>query len=410
MFSNQLVVLVGGRGTRLGALAQNTPKPLMPIDGDRVFLDYFLDTAVRQGFDDILFLAGHYGDQVAARYDGRVWNGARLRVVIEPEPRGTGGAFKYVLDQLAPTFVAANGDTLFDINMRALDARLQASPDLLGVLALRHVDDATRYGSVSRDENDLITRFAEKQKTDAPVAGAINGGIYALRREAIARLPDGLSSIEGDLFPVLAAERRLAGVESKGYFLDIGLPETLQTARDELPARRRPVLFLDRDGVINIEKNYLYRIEDFEWVDGVIDVIRRRNDRGHAVVVVTNQAGVARGMYAEEDVHRLHRHIQQALYAQGAFIDAFYYCPYHEAAAVAQYRVANHPDRKPNPGMLLAAARDHRLDMSNAMLIGDMATDVAAAEACGIPGYLFTGGDLLAFESAILARTPHVPD
>lgn len=403
MFSKQLVVLVGGKGTRLGALTQNTPKPLMPISNDRVFLDYFLEAATRQGFSDILFLAGHYGEQVAQRYDGRTLNGARLRVMIEPEPKGTGGAFKYFYDQLAPTFVAANGDTLFDINMRALDARLQASPDLSGVLALRLVDDVARYGSVTQNNRGLITGFTEKQKSGVAIAGNINGGIYALRREAIARLPDGPSSIETDLFPDLAADQRLAGIESSGYFLDIGLPETLNIARSELPIRRRSVLFLDRDGVLNIEKNYLYRPEDFEWVEGAVDVIRRRNDRGDAVVVVTNQAGVARGMYGEDDVRDLHSYIQEDLYARGAFVDAFYYCPYHEAATVDQYRVKNHPNRKPNPGMLLTAARDLNLDMSRAIMIGDMETDVAAAEAASIKGYLFKGGDLSAFEQTITA-------
>jgi D,D-heptose 1,7-bisphosphate phosphatase len=401
MFSKQLVVLVGGRGTRLGAAAKDTPKPLMPITADKVFLDYFLETSVRQGFDDIILLAGHLGEQVYQRYHNQRWGEAHISVLIEPKPMGTGGAFRFAYDQLAPTFLAANGDTLFDINMRAVDHRLHTNPDLLGVLALRHVEDTSRYGQVRLNEAGIIQSFEEKKPSAVPVPGVINGGIYALRKTAIDQLGDGPASIETDLFPQLVKQGRVAGVESHGYFLDIGLPETLQIARDDLPHRKRPVLFLDRDGVINVDKNYLYRIEDFEWIEGIKALIRKANDAGRAVVVVTNQAGVARGYYAEEDVLRLHTHIQATLNAEGAFIDGFYYCPYHEQAVEARYRVANHPDRKPNPGMLLKAARDLNLDLTDGLLIGDNATDIMAAEAAGVRGVLFKGGSLTDLAVAI---------
>ncbi len=394
MVSKQLVVLVGGRGTRLGEATKATPKPLMDVKDGKVFLDYFLENCVRQGFDDILFLAGYLGEQVRDRYDGKQMGAAHMRVLIEPEPMGTGGALKFAYDHLAPTFICANGDTLFDINIRAVDQAMLADPALAGAIALRRVEDPSRYGQVRLGDDGRIVAFEEKKSAATPEPGLINGGIYALRKSAIDRLPAGVSSIENDLFPQLVADRALAGVESSGYFLDIGLPETLQTARDVLPYRKRPALFLDRDGVINVEKNYLYRVEDFEWIDGIQALIRKANDLGHAVIVVTNQAGVARGFYTEADVHVLHDHIQQSLYEAGAFVDGFYYCPYHPEGTVEAYCVANHPDRKPNPGMILRAATEHNLDMTQAVLIGDQPTDVAAATAAGIRGLLFAGGSL----------------
>lgn len=400
-FSRQLVILAGGKGTRLGAHTAKTPKPLMAIDGDKVFLDYFLQSAVRQGFDKVLMLAGHMGDQVAARYDGQCFGDAKIDVMIEPEAMGTGGAFRFAFDRLDATFVAANGDTLFDTNLRALDHGLQSQPDLLANLAVRHVPDSGRFGSVDVRAGRIIA-FREKDPAASPQVsgGLINGGLYALRRDAIAALPDGASSIEADLFPQLAAQGRLGALESTGYFLDIGLPDTLARARRELPALKRPALFLDRDGVINHDINYLHKTEDFRWIDGAIETIRRANDRGLAVIVVTNQAGVARGYYAETDVMALHDHIQAELKAQGAFVDAFYYCPYHAEGTVESYRVADHPDRKPNPGMILRAARAHDLDLSRSILIGDQPSDMAAAEATGIKGYLFPGGDLVKFVDA----------
>jgi D-glycero-D-manno-heptose 1,7-bisphosphate phosphatase len=395
-FSNQLVVLVGGKGTRLGDLSRNTPKPLMPITDDTVFLDYFLRSMVRQGFSDVVLLAGHLGEQVTARYDGRRIGEARISVVVEPEPLGTGGAFRFALDRLAPTFVAANGDTLFDMNARGLDHCLQSDDGLMAALALRKVDDAGRYGSVDFDGR-RITRFREKEAGSDARAGMINGGVYALRREAILSLPAGPASIEADLFPMLAASGELGGRVSDGYFLDIGLPETLAIARAELPAQTRPALFLDRDGVINIDHDYVHRVEDFEWVDGVVDVIRAANDRGMAVVVVTNQAGIAKGHYRRGDMMRLHDWIQEELNRQGAFIDAFYHCPYHADAVVPRYRMDNHPDRKPNPGMLLKAAADLGLDLSRSLMIGDQETDMEAARRAGVTPLLFSGGNLMSF-------------
>ncbi|WP_031229443.1 HAD-IIIA family hydrolase [Asticcacaulis sp. YBE204] len=395
-FSKQLVVLVGGKGTRLGEATKNTPKPLMPITDTDVFLDYFLRAAARQGFDDILMLAGHLGEQVQARYDNRRFGEARISVLIEPEPMGTGGAFRFASERLAPTFVAANGDTLFDTNIRALDHVLQSDNSLLAALALRHVDNAGRYGSVDFD-GKRIAQFREKDPTSEAQPGHINGGIYALRRDAILQLDDGPSSIEADLFPRLAAEGRLGGLTSTGYFLDIGLPETLATARKDLPAQKRAALFLDRDGVINIDTNYLHKVEDLVWVDGVTETIRAANDRGLAVIVVTNQAGIARGYYSEGDMIRLHHHLQDTLNSQGAFIDGFYFCPYHEAAEIERYRIANHPDRKPNPGMILKAALDHNIDLSGSLLIGDNLSDVEAATRAGVRGHLFTGGNLMSF-------------
>lgn len=404
-YSKQLVVLVGGRGTRLGDAAKNTPKPLMLVSEGKVFLDYFLESAARQGFSEILMLAGHLGDQVRERYDHTTLHGAHINVLIEPEPMGTGGAFAFARDRLASTFVAANGDTLFDSNLRALDSDLQSQPDLMGVIALRQVANAGRYGSVELDPQRRIVRFREKSTESDGVSGLISAGIYALRREAIDRLTTFPASIETDLFPQLAVEGRLAGRESSGYFLDIGLPETLAIARQDLPRRRRPAIFLDRDGVLNIDKNYVHRHDQWEWVDGAIDTIRYFNDRNYAVVVVTNQAGVGHGFYRESAIWTLHETIQSELHAAGAFVDAFYYCPFHEKAVVSSYQVANHPDRKPNAGMLLKAARQLNIDLAGSLLIGDRQTDVDAAQAAGVKGYIFPGGNLRKFIDTLALET-----
>lgn len=156
------------------------------------------------------------------------------------------------------------------------------------------------------------------------------------------------------------------------------------------------VVFLDRDGVINADIGYLWRREDFVWIPGAPAAIRLFNERGRPVVVVTNQSGVARGYYTEQDVESLHRWMNAELNRQGARIDAFYFCPHHPDGAIPEYtRVCD--CRKPQPGMLLQAMEDWRADPAKSVLIGDKESDVAAAAAAGIRGYLFDGKNLLEF-------------
>jgi D-glycero-D-manno-heptose 1,7-bisphosphate phosphatase len=160
------------------------------------------------------------------------------------------------------------------------------------------------------------------------------------------------------------------------------------------PPARRAAAFFDRDGVLNLDKGYVYRPADIEWTPGAAEALRAANDAGLVVVVVTNQSGVARGFYGEAEVEALHGWMAGQLAPQGARIDAFYYCPFHEAATIEAYRIADHPDRKPNPGMLVRAIADLALDPARSFLIGDQASDLAAAAAAGVAGYLYAGGDL----------------
>lgn len=165
----------------------------------------------------------------------------------------------------------------------------------------------------------------------------------------------------------------------------------------------RPAAFLDRDGVINVDHGYTHRPEDLEFVPGAQAAIGRLNNAGYMVVVVTNQSGVARGYYGEDDVARFHAHMQRELRISGARIDAFYSCPYHADGAVATYRV-DHPDRKPGPGMIRRALRQLPIDPRRSFMIGDLPSDMAAAAAAGIAGHRFTGDDLDDFVSGVLLQ------
>ncbi|WP_340268715.1 HAD-IIIA family hydrolase [Sphingobium mellinum] len=390
----QLVILAGGKGTRLGEHARSTPKPMMAITEQRVFLDYIIENAARQGFVDILIVAGHLGDQISARYHHAHCNGANISVFVEPEARGTAGALTFIGERLAGAFLVTNGDTFFDINFRALASKLEGSPHFDAAIALRTVEDVGRYGSVEANIAGLVTEFREKDESRLGQQGVINGGVYAIRHRALSTISKYPASIETDLFPYLVKAGTLGSVRVEGYFIDIGLPETLERCRIELPRRRRAALFLDRDGVLNRDINYLHRREDWQWIDGAKEAIRAANDAGHAVIVITNQAGIGRGKYRECDAVSLHAWMQEELHAFGAFVDAIYLCPYHPDAVAEAYRIQVPFDRKPEPAMLLRAARQHDLDLSRCLFVGDQSSDAAAADAAGVTFLHFNDGNL----------------
>jgi D-glycero-D-manno-heptose 1,7-bisphosphate phosphatase len=390
MTTRQAVFLVGGKGTRLGALTAATPKPLLEIAPGLRFLDVVIEEAARHGFGDILLLAGHLGEQVEAIYQGRTLRGATVQVVREPEPQGTGGALRSASDRLASTFLMANGDSLFDINLRALATELP--PAATARLALREVTDPARYGAVSL-HNGQVTGFAEKNSALTGPA-LINGGVYHMRREILDWI-SGPCSLEQDVFPRLAAAGQLEGRQFDGYFIDMGLPDSFAQACREAPARRiRPCLFLDRDGVLNVDVGYPHRADQLQWIDGAREAVRLANEAGYLVIVVTNQAGVARGYYTEEQVAAFHDVMAGDLARAEAHVDAWYHCPFHADATVARYKASDHPDRKPNPGMLLRAMTEWPIDAQRSLLIGDKPSDIEAAARAGIAGLPFSGGNL----------------
>lgn len=164
-----------------------------------------------------------------------------------------------------------------------------------------------------------------------------------------------------------------------------------------------PAAFLDRDGVLIEDCGYPHRPEHLVLIRGAAEAVRRLKSLGYLTVIVTNQSGVARGLFTEEQMHDFNALLIQRLAQDGGVIDAVYAAPHHADAVVERYRHPDHPDRKPNPGMLLRAIAEHEIDPAQSLMIGDQPTDVEAARRAGVSGHLFEGGDLDVFVQGLTA-------
>jgi dTDP-glucose pyrophosphorylase/histidinol phosphatase-like enzyme len=381
----QAVILAGGKGTRLGAITQNIPKPMLPIAGDRPFLDYLLEMIERHGYRDILLLSGYLGEALEAAYGGRRIGKAMVRVMREPIPLGTAGALTIARQALDPRFLLMNGDAFFDINLRALEQASQRS-GATATLALRAVPDAARYGRVI-EENGKVLAFLEKDLS-RPGPGVINGGIYVLKREIldlVRRLP---CSLEQHVFPALVERGEIAGREFSGYFLDIGLPETLEQGHRELPdVRVRPAAFLDRSALVHIAARNPFEPGGFRWVAGAVEAVRALNDRGHYVFVVGDGSGRAKAPDTVDDAGGLEAEIQHRLALEGAHVDRF--CA---------------RDGKPFSSVLDEAMREWPIVREQSFLVAASNADAEAARRAGLAARVLDGSDLLRFVHSFLAQ------
>lgn len=227
----EAIILAGGFGTRLQSMVSDVPKPMAPVNS-RPFLDYLLRYLAHYGLQSVVLSTGHLAEKIVAQY-GESYNGLRVAYTHEEDPLGTGGGIRLAMEQCTARHVLVlNGDSFFDLNLNTMyNQHCSFHSDCS--LALRQVEDASRYGTIKLGDMGLVKKFREKDGEHKP--GLINAGVYLLQRELfLSKTPAGEAfSIEKDFFESRLKELNIFGFEQSGYFIDIGIPEDYIKAQDD---------------------------------------------------------------------------------------------------------------------------------------------------------------------------------
>jgi histidinol-phosphate phosphatase family protein len=403
----QAVILAGGKGTRLAAKLNGRPKCLVDVDGVPL-LERQAELLRRYGVDELVLLVNHAADYVARFCEERGDFGMRVRLVDEGTPRGTAGAVLAALEEMAERFLVLYGDTLLNVDLGRLVAAHE-SAEAEATLFLHANDHPADSDLVEVDEEGWVRAFhGYPHDSGRYYANLVNAALYVCEKKALERWRDFRTPADfgKDLFPaMIAAGARVKGYRSFEYVKDVGTPERLEraeqqlrqgtVARASLGVRQRAV-FVDRDGTLNAHRGHLRRAEDLELLPGVAEAVRRLNRAEYRVVLVTNQPVIARGEATAEEVRRIHDRLETELGREEAFLDAIYVCPHHPhggyAGEVAELK-CECECRKPGTGMVERAARELNIELSESWMVGDTTVDVEMARRAGVRSILVRTGE-----------------
>ncbi|MCX6939021.1 MAG: HAD-IIIA family hydrolase [Verrucomicrobia bacterium] len=400
MCIQQAVILCGGRGTRLGALAKAVPKPMLPVGG-RPVLEQIIEVLAAAGVRRFLLAAGYQGEVIAEYFSGRRAGGLLIETHIETAALGTAGAVRALAGRLDEQFVLAYGDVFLDFDARALLAAHERERPLATLLA-RASDHPWDSDLLVADEEGRVSEFVHGREPGRRYANLANAAAQVLAREVLDFVPEGRAVDFGaEVYPkVVAAGKavRVHELEPEGFVKDMGTPERLAAVEAYLEeraaaaaARAAPgpvrTVLLDRDGVLTPDLGPGARAADLSLLPGVGEALARLRRRGLRCVVVTNQPGVARGLITEVEVEAAHERLRALAVAAGGEIAAIFHCPHHpetqHGEGVAELRRGCRC-RKPAPGLIFRAWREAGVELAGAVMVGDREVDVRAGRAAGV--------------------------
>jgi D-glycero-D-manno-heptose 1,7-bisphosphate phosphatase len=377
----QCVILAGGHPGAFGAEAGESFCHAAGL------LDSLIDEVARFGISDFVVVrrsAAPVADHVVR--SGR--DGRMLTVTtFQPDPSDFVDAFSRFSSRLRDTFLLISGNTFFDCNIAGL-VQPAIEPGRMMRLAVCRGLGPPSCTLVELEEDRVVGMSKQSQVSGS---GWISAGIGYLRKEAMSLLDRVPCSLELDVLPRLLSAGAIEARRFAGKVIDLGA--TAGALTPHLFPVRRAAVFFDRDGVLNEDSGYVHQPHALRWLPGARESVRAVNDSGRFAFVVTNQSGVARGYYDEDAVASFHAEMQRQLLAVGAHVDAFVFCPHHPDGILPAYAQHCHC-RKPLPGMILKVLESWPVQRQSSILIGDRPSDLLAAEAAGLAGRLYGGGDL----------------
>ena len=391
----QLVILAGGKGTRLGL--KDIPKPMCPIAG-KPLLERQVELASTYGIDEIFILSGFKAEVIRDYFgDGQKW-GVKIHHEIEPYPLGTAGSLKTLEGRVNGRFMVFYGDVVMDFDLQAFMDFDAAHPETVGTLIVHPGNHPYDSDLVEMDHDGNITGFLPKPHAPGLLYRNLgNAAVYIFGQEIFSFIePDVSSDLGKHVFPrIIAAGKALRGYHTPEFIRDMGTPERLASISEDYAdgkvARKhrrfkRPAVFLDRDGTLNVNMDSSPTVEGLTLLPGAAEAVRRINESGRLAVVVTNQPMIAKGFTTFEEVELMNKKLETLLGNERAYVDAIYFCPHHPhkgfEGEVPELKV-DCDCRKPKPGMLLQAAERFNIDLAASWMIGDSDADIQAGEAAG---------------------------
>jgi mannose-1-phosphate guanylyltransferase / phosphomannomutase len=365
--------------------------------GEQPNLEHQILLARRYGFTSVLLLVSHLSDRIESYFGNGERFGVEISYCVEEPPLGTAGALRHAGELLQDRFLVLYGDIFIDCDLARLWA-YHVNGRALATLVVHPNDHPHDSDLVETDADGAISAIYPKPRPENQyLSNRVNAGVAVIEREILTVIQSGQDlDLARDIFPVLARDGRLRAYQSSEYFKDFGTPDRLARVRSDFESGKtarlsrkqsRPAVFLDRDGVINKEVSHLSNPADMELISGAAESIRRLNEVGYLVIVVTNQPVVARGECSLDVLRLIHNKMETLLGREHAWIDALYFCPHHPDRGFAGEVPELKFDcicRKPKTGMFDQAVRDWNVSLADSYCVGDSRRDIAAARRMGI--------------------------
>ena len=401
----KVVLMAGGRGTRISELFPDIPKPLIPIDNIPV-LEREIISLRDQGFTDIILTIGYMAEKIQEYFgNGEKW-GVKIEYFVEDKPLGNAGAL-FFLD-LKEDFLLLNADAVFDVdfNRMVVFHKQHGGWVTLFTHPNSHPYDS---GLILAGEDGKVEKWLAKED-ERPLyyKNRVNAGLHVINpkvlelsgvnKEEIGKEIDGKVvkvDLDRQILKPLCGTGKMFCYDSPEYVKDMGTPERFHQVEEDFKkgvvraknlANKQKAIFLDRDGTINKYVGFLRKEEEFELLHGVAEAVKKINESGYLAIVVTNQPVIARGEVTFSELENIHNKMETLLGKDGAYLDGIYFCPHHPHSGyegeVKELKI-DCDCRKPKPGMLLKAAEDLNIDLSQSYMVGDGENDIKAGKAAG---------------------------
>lgn len=401
------VIQAGGKGTRISEITGDViPKPMLEISGYPILYHQMMNLK-KNGITDITVIIGHLGNVIKDYFgDGKQF-GLNISYVEEDpqKPLGTAGSLYFLKDKLKENFVFLLADVFIDIDFEKMEQYHIANN--ADVTLLTHPNGHPFDSDLVVEEGGVVKAFDYKSndRTTYNYKNLVNAGVMIFSPSVFKYLTELRKyNYEKDIIVPLINDGKVVSYKSSEYAKDMGTPERYRRVQEDYNsgicdaknlANKQKAIFLDRDGTINEYVGFLRKEEDFRLIPGVSEAIKKINNSGYLAIVVTNQPVIARGEVTEEELEEIHKKMETLLGLDGAYIDDIYYCPHHPdkgfEGEIPELKIEC-DCRKPKTGMLEKAAREHNIDLSSSIMIGDSTLDIKMAENAGTQSVLLKTG------------------